>query len=371
MIVWGGASRGRLFADGAAYNPATDGWRTLATAPLEGRTAQTSVWTGAEVIVWGGCCDRRGGEFGDGAAYEPGRDRWRSLPRAPIAPRTSHTAVWTGEEMVVWGGHVFEREFGDGAAYDPERNRWRILPEVSVEPRYSHSAVWASTGMIVWGGATTEPAILSDGATFSNDWTRLERAHSGRSSHTAAWSGDEMIVWGGCCDESGGELPGGAAYDPKTRRWRALPESSLGARQAHVSVWLGDRMVIWGGQRGLDQRFEDGAFYDPEMDRWSPVPASPLEGRAGHAAVWTGDELLIWGGCCAGDQGSFADGAALPIAELASEEPTTSPDDVAAEPELEPEDADFGIGAMIALGGLILLVALAASVRALRKRVAR
>ena len=35
----------------------------------------------------------------------PGAAGWTRLPRAPIAPRSEYAAVWTGKEMIVWGGY--------------------------------------------------------------------------------------------------------------------------------------------------------------------------------------------------------------------------------------------------------------------------
>ena len=180
-----------------------------------------------------------------------------------------------------------------------------------------------------------------------------------------------MIVWGGCCDDTGGEMPGGAAYRPETGSWRVLPESDLAARQSHVAAWAGDRMVLWGGQRGVSERFADGAAYDPATDRWFALPPAPLQGRAGAAAVWTGTELLVWGGCCGRGEGSFANGAAL---VGAASEPSPVPEPTRSETpgaRLEPEDVDFGVGALIALAGIILLAAVVAFARARRTRPAR
>jgi hypothetical protein len=57
------------------------------------------VWTGSEMIVWGGTADTTGGR------YNPKADTWTdtSTVNAPAA-RSNHTAVWTGSEMIVWGG---------------------------------------------------------------------------------------------------------------------------------------------------------------------------------------------------------------------------------------------------------------------------
>jgi hypothetical protein len=62
------------------------------------------VWTGSEMIVWGGADDFLQ-PFNTGGRYDPGTDSWTatSTTGAPDA-RLLHTAVWTGSEMIVWGG---------------------------------------------------------------------------------------------------------------------------------------------------------------------------------------------------------------------------------------------------------------------------
>ena len=54
MIVWGGVSV-PLWDTGGRYNPSTDSWTATSTtnAPV-GRDVHTAVWTGSEMIVWGG-----------------------------------------------------------------------------------------------------------------------------------------------------------------------------------------------------------------------------------------------------------------------------------------------------------------------------
>ena len=66
------------------------------------RKFHTAVWTGSEMIVWGGT---NGSPLNTGGRYNPSADAWTatSTTNAPDA-RDSHTAVWTGSEMIVWGG---------------------------------------------------------------------------------------------------------------------------------------------------------------------------------------------------------------------------------------------------------------------------
>src|SRR5258707_3097017 len=72
-----------------------------------GRRAHTAVWTGTEMIVWGGeySVERSPVYVNTGGRYDPVTDTWIALSteRAPSA-RSSHTVVWTGSEMIVWGG---------------------------------------------------------------------------------------------------------------------------------------------------------------------------------------------------------------------------------------------------------------------------
>src|SRR5205823_131341 len=85
--------------------PSTDSWAvTSVSGPPTARSAHTAVWTGSEMIVWGGA-NKGVGFLNSGGRYNPSTDSWvaTTLSGAPIA-RSHHTAVWTGSEMIVWGG---------------------------------------------------------------------------------------------------------------------------------------------------------------------------------------------------------------------------------------------------------------------------
>src|SRR5437667_5394912 len=104
MIVWGGGdSTNNYFNTGSKYDPSTDSWTaTSATNAPDARASHTAVWTGSEMIAWGGY---DGSSFlNTGGRYNPGADSWTdtSTTNAP-AGRQEHTAVWTGSEMIVWG----------------------------------------------------------------------------------------------------------------------------------------------------------------------------------------------------------------------------------------------------------------------------
>ena len=105
MIVWGGFNGTTSLGDGARYNPVANAWTALPTsvAPAA-RYAHTTVWTGTDMIVWGGL-GSSSAALGDGVRYSPAGNAWTALSSAGApSPRGSHTAVWTGTEMIVWGG---------------------------------------------------------------------------------------------------------------------------------------------------------------------------------------------------------------------------------------------------------------------------
>jgi hypothetical protein len=70
--------------------------------------------------------------------------QWEDLPviGAPAA-RYSHSAVWTGSEMIVWGGAPRSTaSYGDGASFDPFAATWQAISmDVAPSSRRDHSAV--------------------------------------------------------------------------------------------------------------------------------------------------------------------------------------------------------------------------------------
>jgi len=172
MIVWGGnTGLGVTTNTGAAYNPATNSWRLIAAPPASflGRSNHTAVWTGSEMIVWGGDTDL--GLSNTGAAYNPITDTWRLIASPPVtlSGRSNHTAVWTGPTgiaMVAWGGQDgVSNLLSDGGRYDPATDSWKATDLTNNLPtgRFDHTAVWTGSVMIVWGGQDSGGVTNSGG----------------------------------------------------------------------------------------------------------------------------------------------------------------------------------------------------------------
>jgi hypothetical protein len=293
MIVWGGWNGSTFFDTGGRYNPSTDSWTaTSSTNAPAGRYAHTAVWTGSEMIVWGG---GTGSTFFDtGGRYNPSTDSWTatSIVGAPSA-RYVHTAVWTGSEMIVWGGYggTF---LNTGGRYNPITDGWTPTSATGAPTgRGFHTAVWTGSEMIVWGGyPNTNTGGRYNPGTDSWTATSTPGAPSSRQRHRAVWTGSEMIVWGG--EYNGGYLNTGGRYNPGTDSWMATSTTNAPAgRYGHTAVWTGSEMIVWGGYPNTNT----GGRYNPGMDSWIATSTTGApSARYVHTAVETGSEMIVWGG---------------------------------------------------------------------------
>jgi N-acetylneuraminic acid mutarotase len=307
MIVWGGFASGGYSNAGGRYNPSTDSWTaTSITSAPAGRYYHTAVWTGNEMIVWGG--NDGTNLLNTGGRYNPSTDAWTatSTTNAP-AGRQYHTAVWTGNEMIVWGGGtLFPNVFNTGGRYNPSTDSWTATSTTNApDARSLHTAVWIGSEMIIWGGLFYDGNnhFFNTGGRYNpgtDSWTATSTASApaGRHSHTAVWTGSEMIVWGGfgncqCCAfcNSGGQ------YDPRADSWTATSTvNAPSGRYYHTAVWTGSEMIVWGGEVAGGW-VNTGGRYDLGTDSWTATSTTNAPtARERHTAVWASSEMIVWGG---------------------------------------------------------------------------
>ncbi|HEY2047276.1 MAG TPA: kelch repeat-containing protein [Candidatus Udaeobacter sp.] len=300
MIVWGGHQPPDVLNTGGRYNPSTDTWTATSTtnAP-DARADHTAVWTGTEMIVWGGNASTY---FNTGGRYNPATDSWTatSTANAPDG-RLIHTAVWTGTEMIVWGGQgplPPPGFFNTGGRYNPSTDSWTATSTFNVPvARGYDTAVWTGSEMIVWGGY---PYTNSGGRyqPGTNSWTAtsLTNPPEARGYHTAVWTGSQMIVWGG--GNGVNDFNTGWRYNPGTDSWTATTTTNAPAsRFSPKAVWTGSEMIVWGGANDGGVFLNTGGRYNPSTDSWTATSTTGAPtGRLLTTAVWTGSEMIVWGG---------------------------------------------------------------------------
>lgn len=306
MLVWGGEGSGVSYDSGARFLAKSNIWTVMSTvnAPVH-RSGHTAVWTGTEMILWGGY---NGAVLNTGGRYNPKTDTWTptSTVGAPSA-RVASLVLWTGSEVIVWSGTgTGSTLFGDGALYNPETDTWRAMSQVGApSARGGVCAVWTGTEMIVWGG-NDNTNTLGDGAVYNpqtDTWRPITsvNAPSARTWIIApVWTGTEMIVWGGATRDFSATFGDGAKYNPTTDTWTAI--SSVGApagRNRSAMAWTGKEMVVFGGATGKfsNTYVNTGGRYNPTTDTWTATTTTGAPGvRIHHSAVWTGASVLIYGG---------------------------------------------------------------------------
>lgn len=272
---------------------------TLTTAP-SGRASHTAVWTGTEMIIWGGL----GVNFvflNTGGRYNPSTDSWiaTSLTDVPAA-RVGHTAVWTGSEMIIWGG-VTPMYSNTGGKYNPVTDSWTATTTSNAPTgRGNHTAIWTGGNMIVWGGEAGGGVTFDTGGRYNpvtDGWTATSTTNvaGARYLHTAVWTGGEMIVWGGF--DGFVTLNTGGRYNPDTDSWVATTTANAPSiREAHDAVWTGTEMIIWGGASDPLNSLNTGGRYNPSTNAWLATNTTNTPtARQYHTAVWTGTEMIVLG----------------------------------------------------------------------------
>lgn len=310
-------------------------WQTQFDAgPLALRAGHSVVWTGSEMIVWGGSVTGESSSilFDDGASFDPATDEWRLLPRSPLTPTVDHVAYWSGSEMVVVGGYVGGDSSGGrtspgvpsraAAAYDPSTDLWRALPDAPLD--IDRRMGWAVAGsrLVAWAVDIDEQlnrmVELDAGA---DRWTEMgappvEDAVTG-AIHIV--DGELVAVWANLA-----AMYSAAVLDPGSGSWALARSARTGFDLQLFSVVTAGEVMVWSnsGAEGPTMRF------DPRSMSWTEAPRMPVQPCDGapqplavgddviafawcspsavldaDAGTWTG---LAWGGIAGGPR--FGDG---------------------------------------------------------------
>lgn len=252
----------------------SQGWTELPSPPVVHQGAAL-VWTGAELLYWGGFDEGTNALTASGYAFDPTNGTWAPLPEPPLV-LGDPTGVWTGTEAIFVGDDArTSAQFGD-LAYDPTTRSWRVLADAPWPDAAGSVTAWTGTELIRFGGGKAGDPSNVQGVAYdpaSDAWTRIADAPIGLNAASALWDGHEMIVFGSLLNDgnhAASVAAVGEAYDPATDSWRVIAPSTL-SPQASSAVWVpGLGMFAW-------DYATQGAWYDPVTDSWSDQQKLPLE----------------------------------------------------------------------------------------------
>lgn len=261
----------------------------LDPGPLDQRLTADLIWTGEEMIVWGGRQFIGGpNTLVDGAAFNPATDEWRLIARFPIQGPQATRAVWGDGEMIVVSP---EGTFG----YDPVADTWREIGQALVPPEFEDRMLYLDGWIYVWDRAFSMHRMDIRVGMWETIGAPDEIA-----GFTEGWAGvlrllDEevvaVIVGEGCEGRQLWRLSGD--------EWVGLPEVTLSTPEltdcstANQSASVGRDLVVW------EDESHPSAIYSTSTGEWQDMPPIPLAGTLGASGpVPMGpDHLLVpqWG----------------------------------------------------------------------------
>jgi hypothetical protein len=293
LLAWGGCDPSRKggcakTADGFAFDPLTRTWGMMPKAPLPGAYAR-GVWVGNEAIFLG----LENDHLLDGEAYHPRSGSWREIAAAPIRPRSGGVLVWTGSELIVWGGgHRGGPDPERGAAYDPSTDTWRTIAKAPLGLNLA-SGMWTGREMLVLGslvsGKNRAYTPTSVGASYdpaTDSWRELPPSALSPQATSAVWVGDRMLAWDYEVHSQ--------VYDPGPNRWSDPVKMPLVFNECYPdSVVTGG--LVFASFCGRD------ALYNPSTGAWREIHGGPLDERVwseayqGYVKLWRFADLVSAG----------------------------------------------------------------------------
>jgi len=310
-----------------------EGWDSLPAPPIPARDGAVIGWTGKEIVVAGGttfvcppgahCVGSAEPYLSDGAAFDPATRAWRTIAAAPmpIPPFSPNVRLGSGVYVLVSQGSgsepttllryvstedtwetetvpvpypvgglqatddgilVYPSSDGVGDLADlvfhPADKTWTELPADPLSPSFDRSYAWAGEDLYLFAHDMTPSPGGEDGPSFvqaavldaDGVWTRLPAGDTIGSSRIISDQGRLVDPTLGCAD--GGEvnnygrcIPYGSVFDTSTQTWAALPNPPSSGEKHVVSAgaFTADEVLLAGPR---------GHMLDLRTDTWMSMP---------------------------------------------------------------------------------------------------
>jgi N-acetylneuraminic acid mutarotase len=229
------------------YSIRRRGWSRVRSMPLA-LNHTTAIAHHGRLYVHGGYEGPRGEPTGALLRYNPRTNRWRRLPPAPT-PRAAHAAAFIGERLYVAGGANESGSLRSLEIYNLARHRWTRGPSFT-GPARNHTTGVASGGRfyVLAGRDSANLAAAERYNPRRRSWQRLPDLRTPRGGIASVRLRDgRIVVFGGEELGTGGStIAEVELFDPRTGRWRALPEMRT-PRHGLGGAALGNRVFALEG----------------------------------------------------------------------------------------------------------------------------
>lgn len=231
LIVWGGWPHGTdssevsPSSDGFAFDPWSQTWSMIPDAPARAGFGDDGevVWTGSEALFFG---VRREGDDVT-LVFDPADSTWRELPGSPHQPGWGGVTLWTGSEVISWGGgDQGSREGREGATFDPRTGMWAPIADAPIGLNLADAA-WDGHEMIVVGSdidrgnhASSETALALSYDPTADVWRRLPDPPVSPQTSAVSVVRGRIIAWEAYS-------PAAAEYVRAADHWRQLDTGDL------------------------------------------------------------------------------------------------------------------------------------------------
>ncbi|HUZ54917.1 MAG TPA: hypothetical protein VMU94_20625 [Streptosporangiaceae bacterium] len=334
LLELGGTKKGSTTSDGAAFNPATGRWRTIAPVRANvGFSHAVDVWTGHQLFLANGQTEscpatpgvrqRLASCLPHAGLYDPAANRWTTtlLPRQ-LDGVNLIVAAWTGRQVILAGVRVVGAKGKLAiAAYAPSSNHWQIItPDLPAGHLAADLAMVATPSrMLLWSlwSRTTQTSKNSYAVASGVDILALGR-DSRWNTLTGNWPQHQVVegpvygggtvlippgqIWCGLCSHPAFYYPAYLANAATLTR-RTVPPGPLVAHPGlEPDIWL------WNGATALAANATDDTYgpagvprawisqmaaFDPASRSWHTLPVPPGRPPIAASPIWAGRQLLL------------------------------------------------------------------------------
>ena len=216
---------------------------------------------------------------------------WTRTAQSPLSPRNATKSVWTGSEVIVFGGttqpecpvcdyFAYGDSLYDGAAYDPATDTWRTIADLPPEASYVGTAV--SVGGDVYYFTQVDPDVQNPVTTYAllqysmadDMWTRIALPQPTPDSSTLV-AGPSSLLLPAVSDGPDWW------FDLADGAWTALPEPPIDGSLGRQYIAVDGDLVMFSQayerlDNGADMPFWRTARFDIDTMSWQTIGTAEM-----------------------------------------------------------------------------------------------